>query len=474
VLLLIVLPFAFIRFFYAPWLEAQIRLRSPRRVPEGTTGHVVITRSDDIARGLLRKLGPLGIPCYVLEADPTLAAELHSDGVPVVTGEIDAVSTYEAMRVADARAVIANHDDATNTNITLTVRQIAAQVPVVALAEKNDSVDLLELAGATHVIPLKRRLGEQLANRVSTGHACSHVVGRFKGLLIAEFPVHGTPLSGRAVRETRLREAMGLNIVAVWERGRLLQAYPDLVLTDSSVPVVVGTPEQIMELDTLLVIYDVNPHPVLVLGGGKVGLAAAESLKQRAVAVHVIDENPVVVRQLRKRLDSDTVFTGDAADRDLLLGAGLDKAPSVILTTNDDATNIYLAVYCRRLQPEMRIVSRINHERNIEAIHRAGADLALSYSHLGVEIIFSLLRGRELVLLGEGLEFFALDMPSSLAGRSLAESQVGRRTGLNIIGLETNGEVSISPAADMPLPTGCRILALGTSEQHREFVETFK
>jgi voltage-gated potassium channel len=33
ILLLIVLPFAFIRFFYAPWLEAQIRLRAPRRVP---------------------------------------------------------------------------------------------------------------------------------------------------------------------------------------------------------------------------------------------------------------------------------------------------------------------------------------------------------------------------------------------------------------------------------------------------------
>ena len=31
VLLLIVLPFAFIRFFYAPWLEAQLRLRAPRQ-----------------------------------------------------------------------------------------------------------------------------------------------------------------------------------------------------------------------------------------------------------------------------------------------------------------------------------------------------------------------------------------------------------------------------------------------------------
>ena len=68
-------------------------------------------------------------------------------------------------------------------------------------------------------------------------------------------------------------------------------------------------------------------------------------------------------------------------------------ASSVLLTTNDDAMNIYLAVYCRRLNPALRIVSRITHERNVEAIHRAGADFVLSYTTLGVEAVMSLLRG---------------------------------------------------------------------------------
>jgi hypothetical protein len=36
VLLLIVLPFTFIRSFYAPWLEARLRSRAPRAVPAGT------------------------------------------------------------------------------------------------------------------------------------------------------------------------------------------------------------------------------------------------------------------------------------------------------------------------------------------------------------------------------------------------------------------------------------------------------
>jgi voltage-gated potassium channel Kch len=76
------------------------------------------------------------------------------------------------------------------------------------------------------------------------------------------------------------------------------------------------------------------------------------------------------------------VLPGDASDRRLLERAGIDRASSVLLTTNDDGVNIYLTVFCRRLNPSLRIVSRVTHERNLEAIHRAGADFVLSYTTL--------------------------------------------------------------------------------------------
>ena len=42
-MLLIVLPFTFIRFFYAPWLEAQVRLRAPRSGSRPTrSDHVIL------------------------------------------------------------------------------------------------------------------------------------------------------------------------------------------------------------------------------------------------------------------------------------------------------------------------------------------------------------------------------------------------------------------------------------------------
>ena len=64
-------------------------------------------------------------------------------------------------------------------------------------------------------------------------------------------------------------------------------------------------------------------------------------------------------------------------DYDLLKKAGIMEAPSVLLSTNNDTMNIYLASYCRQLNKELKIVSRISEARNIDIIHKAGADFCV-------------------------------------------------------------------------------------------------
>ena len=49
---------------------------------------------------------------------------------------------------------------------------------------------LVDLSGATYPLPLKTRLGDHLATRVSAGIGTAHEVGRFKDLVIVEFLVH--------------------------------------------------------------------------------------------------------------------------------------------------------------------------------------------------------------------------------------------------------------------------------------------
>jgi voltage-gated potassium channel len=473
VLLLIILPFLFIQLVYAPWLEQRShgRIRELQSVPESVSGHVLICVNDPIAPGLIRLLRLAGEPVYLIEPDPDLAMHMQDVGVPVVTGEIDSVETYRAAGAARARLVLANASDTINSNIVLTVRELSDSVPIVALAEVEDSIDVLELSGATHVLPLTHQLGEHLANRVSAGTSRATVIGKFHHLLLAEFPVHNTPFQGRTIRDTRLREFAGATIVGVWERGRFLPPRPDLELSPLSVPVVIGTREQISELDEVLVIYDANPNPVLILGGGKVGQAAAVALKRRGIAVHMVERNPELEPQIAGI--PDRLFLGDAADRRILDEAGIAETPCVLLTTHDDAMNVYLTVYCRRLNPDARILTRVTHQRNVEAIQRAGADFVLSYASLGVQTVYSIAQGRELVVLGEGVNLFYVPLPSSLADKTLADTGIGSLTGLNVIGVQKDGRFVTDLTADQRLFEGSTLVALGSAEQRERFSAVF-
>ena len=344
---------------------------------------------------------------------------------------------------------------------------------MIAIADEDDSVDNLQLAGATHVLPLKRQLGEQLASRMSAGRAHAHVLGRFKDLLIAELPVHLTPLAGRTVRDARLQETFGVNVVGMWERGRLRLATPERVLDDQGVAVVVGTAEQMAELDTLSrpLRRQLRPGSRDRRGqGGARGRAGRSSAtgcpctSWRRMRRSSAGWPPSRTRSSSAMPPTTRCWSRRASGR----------RRSVLLSTRDDATNIYLAVYLRRLDPDVRIVSRITHERNLESIHRAGADLVLSYAGLAVEAITAVLQDRELVLLGQGIEFYTLPVSAALEGKTLEETGVAERTGLNVIAIDDRGGTVVSnPPVSRRVEAGEHLLAVGTGEQRARFVEIF-
>jgi voltage-gated potassium channel len=471
VFLLVMLPFLFIRLFYAPWLEARVRLRAPRGARPGTRGHVIITEYDAVAAGLIERLTAAAIPYFIVEPDPAKAARFVSDDLSVIAGENDSRATYERLQTPGARLVVANCEDTTNTNITLTVREVAPDVHIAAVVEEEDSVDILQLSGATTVLPLKRQLGESLANRVDTGRAEAHVIGSFHDVHVAELPVRDTLLAGALVRDTRLRELTGLSVVGLWERGRLQPAFPHTAIRPDAVAVVAGSAPQIRALNALIA-RPGTTAPVLVIGAGKVGQAAARALKRKALVVYVLDRDQKALAAVAPEVDG--IYAGDASDRETIERAGIDRAASVLLTTNDDAMNIYLAVYCRKLNPGLRIVSRITHERNVEAIHRAGADFVLSYTSLGVDSIMSLVNGDATVMLGEGVRLFEVRVPSSLKGQPLSQTGIGSRTGLSVVAIEQKGTVTTQLTGETLLPEGGTLLMLGNADQRGQFAEAFE
>ncbi len=470
-LLLVVLPFAFIRFFYVPYLDSSNKNRVPRQVPKGTKDHIILCSLDAIGRDLIEKLSQEKIPYYIIESDPEVALRRHDNNIPVILGEWDNEETFAMVNIQNAKLVLVNRNDTENTKIILTIRHIAPDVPIVAIANENEAIHVLQLSGADHVLPVKRWLGSQLANRVNAQHAKSHPIGQYENLLIAELAVHNTPLVNKTIRETNLRQKFGVSIAAVWKRGRLKPALSDEKLMENSVLMIIGDEDQLQSIDELFHNYDVNPYPVLVIGGGRVGTAAAEALNKNGILVNLIDKDPIVCKKISHLCKN--VFVGTASDYDLLKEAGINETPSVMLTTNDDTMNIYLASYCRQLNSKVRIVSRISDARNLDIIHRAGADFVLGYATLGSVAVLSIAKGEKLSVLGEGVTLFIAPIPTSLVGKTLAESGIGAKTGLSVIAINIKQEVITQLTAKTILSSGAEIVMIGNTEMKQEFNRIF-
>ncbi|HQI82795.1 MAG TPA: NAD-binding protein, partial [Deltaproteobacteria bacterium] len=227
VFLLILLPFIFIKFFFAPWMEAEVRNRTPRELPPDTRDHVIITEYDAVTASLIEKLKGYRLNYVVLADDQQRALELYDIGVRVAVGMLDDPETYRRMRVHQAALVVATNTDQVNTNIAFTVREISENVPIITTAESPYSVDILEMAGSSRVLQIHDLLGRSLAGWTIAGDCTSNVIGRYQDLVIVQAPAIGTPLVGKTLLESRLRETYGLSVVGIWERGTFTIPTPD-------------------------------------------------------------------------------------------------------------------------------------------------------------------------------------------------------------------------------------------------------
>ena len=466
ILLLIMLPFTFIQFFYAPWLEAQTKAGAPRKVSEEMKGHVILTNHDPITMNLVERLRQYQYEYVIVMEDVKKALELIDLDYQVVVGELGDPETYRRIKVEKATLVVANINDMMNTNIAFTVREVSKEVPIVANADLDDSVDILQLAGSTHVFQFMALLGRSLSRRVLKTSARANVIGNIDSLLLAEAPAMRTTLVGKTIQQSGLRATTGLTVVGVWERGAFENPSAATLINATTVLLMAGTAEQLQNYDEHFGGYQKSPAPVLILGGGRVGRAAAAALEEEGTEYRIIEKN-------KRRIEDDRYIFGSAADINTLERAGIKEAPSVIITTHDDPTNIYLTIYCRRLRPDIQIISRATLDRSISKLHTAGADLVMSYASLAANTILNLLKPDEVLMLAEGLNVFRVGVHDSLRGKSLAESQIRLQTGCSVIATNQDGKMIINPDPSVCLFENNELIIIGTDEAEKRFFKMY-
>ncbi len=466
-LLLIMLPFTFITFFYAPYLEAQSRFRAPREVPQGLKNHVILTSFDPLTISLVDRLQHYQRPHVILTPDIQQALELLDLGYHVVVGELDDPAAYKAVRVEQAAMVVANNDDMKNTNITFTIRELSKTIPIITNADLDESIDILELAGSTQVFQFMKMLGQAFARRTLGISSRANIIGRFDKLLIAEATAMRTPLVGKTLLASGIRQATGVNVVGVWQEGQFIAPRPHEVIQPSTVFVLAGTEEQLARYDQLVQGAEELSAPVLILGGGRVGRAAADTLKNLGISFRIIEKDHALIDNQEEYIE------GSAADLKTLERAGIYTTPSVLITTHTDDLNIYLTIYCRRLRPDVQIISRATLDRNISILYTAGANLVMSAASLAANTILNLLIGNKVLMITEGLNIFRVKTHKDLAGRTLQQSKIREDTGCTLIAIQTPERLILNPAPDQLLRQGDELVLIGTVAAEKLFTARY-
>jgi Trk K+ transport system NAD-binding subunit len=300
----------------------------------------------------------------------------------------------------------------------------------------------------------------------------SNIVGRFDELLIAEVPAMRTWLQGKTMAESRLREKCGVTAVGIWEQGMFYIPTADTRISETTVLVLAGTRAQLEQFDRSIVretdtARSVADGPVVVLGGGRVGQAVAEALKDRGIDFRVVEKRPGIADKY------DNFIHGSAGDRNVLIQAGIEHAPCIIITTHDDNLNIYLTIYCRRLRPDVQIISRASLDRNINTLHRAGANLVMSFSSLLTTTIMNLIQPQKVLMLSEGLNVFRMELSPRLENMVLRDVKIREKTGCSVVAVKKGDDLNINPDPAIVLKKGDELVLIGNAQAEKLFTEKY-
>src|SRR5579864_1444187 len=192
----------------------------------------------------------------------------------------------------------------------------------------------------------------------------------------------------------------------------------------------------------------------IICGMGRVGRSVARELEREPVAF-VIIENAEIKRQ-RFSSENWLVIAGDATLEQTLRQAQIERASGLIAATTTDATNLYIVLTARWLNPKLKIIARASEDSAEKHLLTAGANSVVSpYSFAGQRIAQSLLRPHVVSFLDTATTHLGMDLEigeihitpaSAFAGKTLESSRIRQERGVIVLAIKRRDAMRFNPA----------------------------
>jgi Trk K+ transport system NAD-binding subunit len=211
---------------------------------------------------------------------------------------------------------------------------------------------------------------------------------------------------------------------------------------------------------------------IVVCGVGKVGYRVILELRKFGKDIVAVEEQEDG-RFVEKIQELEVpILIADARRRQTLLKASVDKANAIIPCTDDELTNLDIALDARELNPDIRVVLRMFDHDLAKKIEK-GFDIHFAFSTSAVSApIFAAAAMRENVkhsfYVGENLLHLSqvtIENESQLSQMTVGELE--EDLNLSVVCHDRNGSTDLHPENELKLEAGDEILVLTTLENLR-------
>ncbi len=226
---------------------------------------------------------------------------------------------------------------------------------------------------------------------------------------------------------------------------------------------------------------------VIVCGYGRNGKHAVEELLLHNEKVVVIElKHETIVENELDINEKVYAIEGDATNEETLLNANIKQAKALITTLPNDSDNVFVVLTAREFNPGILIISRASDDRSESKLRRAGANYVILPDSVGGHRMGKLVSQPEVI---EFLDYLMLksgetvnleqiycnDLPSVYIDKTLAELDVRRRSGANVIGIKLpDGRYIFNPGPDVKIQKNSILFVIGTPKQIAQLKEILK
>jgi len=216
----------------------------------------------------------------------------------------------------------------------------------------------------------------------------------------------------------------------------------------------------------------------IICGAGRVGRSAARELQRKPAPFVIVEQNETKATRYSGEW---LILVGDATQEQTLRQVRIEHARGLVAATTTDATNLYIVLTARSLNPNLKIIARASEDDAEKHLLTAGADSVVSpYHFAGQRIAQSFLRPHVVSFLDTATTHLGMDLEigeievnrgSAFSGKTIETSRIRQDRGVIILAIKREHGMRFNPSPDDRIEPGDCLIAMGEPSQLRRLEE---